>query len=110
MCDSQLNEKNFEGLMKLLGLAARAGKLVYGTPMVCEALKKGKKVYYVFRAEGASENTRKRLNDKCLYYKVALVDLPLDTVQLARRFGKDGDLAAVALTDASFAEGIKKLL
>lgn len=96
--------------MRLLGLAARAGKLVYGTPMVCEALKKGKSVYYVFRATETSENTRKRLDDKCLYYKVQLVDVPLDTSEFARRLGKSGELAAVALVDMSFAEGIKNLL
>ena len=40
------SQNNPEKLMGLLGLAARAGKLVYGTPMVCEALKEKKKVYY----------------------------------------------------------------
>ena len=110
MCNPQLNENNFERVIKLLGLAARARKLVYGTPMVCEALQKGKNVYFVFRASGVAENTRKRLNDKCLYYKVQLIDVPLDTAEFARRLGKDGDIAAVALTDVSFAEGIQKLL
>lgn len=106
MCDSQ---NNSEKIISLLGLAARAGKLVYGTPMVCDALKDGKKVFYVFRARGTSENTAKRISDRCKYYGVKLIDLELDTEQLGRRLGKSGELAAVALTDAGFAEGIKKL-
>ena len=101
---------NSEKIMGLLGLAARAGKLVYGTPMVCDALKDGKKVYFVFRAKETSENTHKRIGDRCKYYNVPLVDVELDTVELAHRLGKAGELAAVALTDAGFAEGIKKLI
>lgn len=96
--------------MGLLGLAARAGKLVYGTPMVCEALKEKKNVYYVFRAKGASENTNKRISDRCAYYGVTLVDIELDIAEFGRRLGKSGELAAVALTDVGFAEGIKKLI
>ena len=104
------SSNNSEKIIGLLGLAARAGKLVYGTPMVCDALKDGKKVYFVFRAKGTSENTHKRIGDRCKYYNVPLVDVELDTVELAHRLGKSSELAAVALTDAGFAEGIKKLI
>ena len=107
MSDSQ---NNTEKLVGLLGLAARAGKLVYGTPMVCDALKDKKKIYYVFRAQGCSDNTHKRIGDRCKYYGVELIDVELDICEFARRLGKSGELAAVALTDASFAQGIKKVL
>ena len=69
-----------------------------------------KKIYYVFRAKGCSQNTHKRIEDRCKYYGVSLIDLELDTVLLGSRLGKQGELAAVALTDASFAQGIEKLL
>lgn len=104
------SQNNSEKLLGLLGLAARAGKLVYGTPMVCEALKDRKKIYYVFRAKGASENTHKRIGDRCRYYGVTLIDVELDTAEFGRRLGKSGELAAVALTDAGFAQGIEKLI
>lgn len=104
------SQNNSEKIIGLLGLAAKAGKLVYGTPMVCDALKDGKKVYYVFKASGTSENTAKRISDRCAYYKVQLIDLELNTVELAQRLGKSSELAAVALIDAGFAEGIKKLI
>lgn len=97
-------------LMGLLGLAAKAGKLIYGVPMTCEALRERKKIYYVFMANNCSENTSKRINDKCRYYNVQLMTVELDVCELARRLGKDGELAAVALTDVGFAEGIRKLL
>ena len=96
--------------MGLLGLAARAGKLVYGTPMVCDALKDKKKIYYVFRAQGCSDNTCKRISDRCKYYGVELIDVEFDICEFARRLGKSGELAVVALCDESFAKGIKKLI
>jgi ribosomal protein L7Ae-like RNA K-turn-binding protein len=106
MCNSQNKDK----IIALLGLAAKAGKLVYGTPMVCEELKNGKKVYFVFRAAGTSENTHKKIGDKCKFYNVELIDVEFDTVEFGRRLGKSSELAAVALTDKSFADGIKKLI
>ena len=109
MSNSSVNE-NSQKLLRLLGLAARAGKLIYGTPMVCEALKKGKRIYFVFEAEGASENTRKRISDKCKFYGARLLSVETDTSEFARLLGKSGELAVAALTDASFAEGIEKLI
>ena len=109
MCNSHTNE-NSEKLLRLLGLAARAGKLVFGTPMVCEELKKGKKIYFVFEASGTSENTHKRISDRCKFYNVRLITLGLSTEEFAHLLGKGGELAVVALTDASFAQGIEKLV
>ena len=109
MCNSPKNEKT-QKLLGLLGLAARAGKLVYGTPMVCEDLKKGKKVYFVFEASGTSENTHKRIGDRCRFYNVRLIGLELSTEEFAHLLGKSGELAVAALTDASFAQGIENLI
>jgi ribosomal protein L7Ae-like RNA K-turn-binding protein len=109
MCNSHTNE-NSEKLLRLLGLAARAGKLVYGTPMVCEELKKGNKVYFVFEANGTSENTHKRIGDRCRFYNARLIGLGLNTEEFAHLLGKSGELAVAALTDASFAQGIEKLI
>lgn len=102
--------KNNNGLLRLLGLAARAGKLVYGTLMVCEALKKADKICLVFVAKNASANTKKRIGDRCDFYKKQLVELDIDTVELGRVLGKSGELAVVGLADNSFKEGIKKFI
>ncbi len=104
------SQENNKGLFRLLGLAARAGKLVYGTPMVCEELKKADKICLVFVAKDASANTKKRITDKCSFYKKQLVELDIDTVELGRILGKLGELAVVGLTDKSFKEGIEKFI
>ena len=104
------NSPNNKGLLRLLGLAARAGKLVYGTPMVCEALKKNDKICLVFVAKNASDNTKKRIKDRCEFYKKQLVELDIETVELGRILGKLGELAVVGLTDNSFKEGIEQFI
>ena len=82
-----------------LGLCAKAGKLVYGVPMVCEALKKQKSVVAVFSANDNSPNSQKRLSDRCTYYGIPLHTLSIDGDTLSSVVGKSGRLAALAVTD-----------
>ena len=110
MNNSRENERSCEKLMGLMGLAAKAGKLIYGAPMVCDAMRYGQRIFYVFRARGTSDNTKKRIDDKCKFYNVRLVDVELDMAEFAHRLGKSGELAVVALTDEGFAKGIEKLI
>ncbi len=91
--------------MRLLGLCARAGKLLFGTPIVCEALGSGK-VLLALMASGASDNTKKRIRDKCRYYGVTLLELSVSTEELAHTVGKSGDVAVVGVTDRHFADGL----
>ena len=87
-------------LLSTIGLCARARKLVMGTPMVCEALRDKKKpVIAVLEASDTSENTHKRLSDKCAFYGVPLYRLTADTERLGRAIGKAGAVAAVGITD-----------
>ena len=86
-------------LLFSLGLCAKAGKLIYGVPMVCEALKKQKSVVAVFSAADNSPNSAKRLSDRCTYYGVPLYTLSLDGETLASAVGKGARLAALAVTD-----------
>ena len=87
-----------------LGLAVKAGKTVFGTEMVCEALK-NKKVSAVIAASSVSENTAKRLSDRCAFYGVPLYFCSADTAELGRAVGK-GPTAAVAICDASLAKAV----
>ena len=80
-----------------LGLARRAGQLITGTDMVCDALAAGK-VRLVVRAGDVSENTKKKLTDKCGFYGVPLLGLCAGGEALARAVGKAGTLAAVGVT------------
>ena len=82
-----------------LGLCAKARGLVFGTPMVCEALAGRKKPGLVLSAGDNSEATDKRLADKCRFYGVELVKLDVSGDALARAVGKSARLAAVAVSD-----------
>ena len=67
--------------------------------MICDAMRTAKAPRLVLVAANASENTKKRLNDKCTYYKVRLLTLPIDIDTLAHAVGKSSSLGAVGLTD-----------
>lgn len=86
-------------LWHALGLCARARALIMGTSMVCAAMRTAKKPRLVLVASDVSENTRKRLNDKCTFYEVTLLVLPLKSDELAHAVGKTSGLATVGLTD-----------
>jgi ribosomal protein L7Ae-like RNA K-turn-binding protein len=57
-----------------LGLAMRAGKLATGEEAVLNAIRSGD-AKLVILAEDASENTRKKYNDKCNSYEVPLLTI-----------------------------------
>ena len=87
-----------------LGLCAKAGKLIYGVPMVCEALKKQKPVVAVFCAADNAPNSAKRLYDRCTFYGVPLYELQIDGNTLSSAVGKSGRLAALAVTDQNLCQ------
>ena len=91
-------------LLFALGLCAKAGKLVFGVPMVCEALKKQKSVVLVCSASDNAPNSAKRLSDRCAFYGVPLYRLQIDRDTLSSAVGKSGRLAALAITDANLAQ------
>ena len=95
--------------MRFLGLCRRAGKAVCGTPLVCTELAKKKPPYLVLMSETASAATQKKLTNKCLFYRVPLIKIAVDTGSLAHAVGKTGDLAAVAVTDENFATELCKI-
>ena len=67
--------------------------------MICEALRAKGKPLAVLTASDNSENTQKKLVDKCTYYGVTLVTLEADGEALSRAVGKRSRVAAVAITD-----------
>ena len=94
----------------MLGLARRAGRLVIGTEQICRLMPKGNAApVLVLISERASENTRKKLTTKCEFYGIEALPLNVDMEELGRLLGKTYAPAAVALTDANFAQAIKKL-
>ena len=100
----QSNKTGQDKLLSSLGLCARAGALVFGTPMVCEAMRTGgkKKPLLVIEARDTSDSTHKRLTDKCNTYATRHIRLAYDGETLAAALGKSASLAAVAICDPNF--------
>ena len=92
----------------MLGLARRAGKIVFGTTLVRDSLRGKKKPFLVLIASDASENSRKRISDSCAFYNATLARLDLTGEELGKIIGKDSDVMCVALTDESMANAIKE--
>ena len=84
----------------LLGLCARAGKVLSGEPAAEQAVKR-KNAYLVLIDEEASGNAKKALSDACACYGAPLRTLP--TGCLGQAIGKPGRMAA-AITDQTLAK------
>ena len=99
-----MSEQKEQKILRSLGLCARAGKLIFGVPMICDAMRHGGAAAprIVFEASDTSENTHKRISDKCKYYQVKQVRLSCDGATLAASLGKTSTLAAVAVSDRDF--------
>ena len=91
----------------MLGFAMRAGKVIIGLDLICRNLS-SKRVKLVLLSEGASENTKKKILNKCSFYNVRalITEIPPDT--LGKLLGKLYAPSAVAITDARFADEIFK--
>ena len=96
--------------MNALGLCAGARKLIFGTPMICEAMRKPKKPLLVISADDNAENTIKKLSDKCAFYGVPMAIIPVNGEALAAAVGKQSRLAAVAVTDENLCRLVKGTL
>ncbi len=102
-----------EKALAYLGFSVRAGRVVIGVSLVCEALKKapaGKTPRIVLEAANTSANTHKRIADRTAYYKTPAVQLSLDGEALAIAVGKrGGTVGAVGITDEGLAREIAML-
>ena len=93
--------------LSLLGLAAKAGKIVSGEFATENAVKSGK-AFLVLVAEDASDNTRKKFKDMCTYYEVPFYRSGTKE-ELGSAIGKEYR-ASLALTDENFAVAMVKKL
>lgn len=94
-----------EKWQSLLGLANRARKIVSGEGLVVKEVQL-KRAKLVLLAQDASENTKKKITDKCSYYHIPLL-LVEDRYTLGQAIGKD-DRVVVAVTDDGFAKKLKE--
>lgn len=98
---------NIRKELSLLGLAAKAGKVVSGEFATENAVKSGK-AFLVLTAEDASNNTRKKFNDMCTYYEVPFYTIG-SKEELGIAIGKDYR-ASLGVTDENFAVAMVKKL
>ena len=99
-------------LLSSLGLCAKAGKIIFGVPMICEALRgaKGKDVALILEASDTSDGTHKKIADKSSFYQVRTVRIDCDGATLASALGKTSSLAAVAIKDKEMCKIVEKYI
>ncbi len=105
---------NEKGLLSVVGLCVRAGKAVIGVEMICETLKKrgikeNAQDVIIIEASDTSDNTHKRVSDRCAYYKARHIRIGSDCLSLGRAVGKSA-VGAVMINDESFCRAIDKQL
>lgn len=85
---------------KILGLAKRANKVVLGTEITINSVRRNK-VKLVLLATDASENTKKLVYDKTNYYNVKVLE-ELSSLELSSSLGKKNNIMVVGITDHGF--------
>lgn len=92
-------------ILNNLGLCQRANGLISGEEMVVEGIQ-AKKVFYIFLANDASNNTKKKINDKALYYNVE-VNESYTCDDLSHAIGKNNRMV-IGITNPGFLKILKK--
>lgn len=94
----------------MLGFAARAGRIIFGTDTVCRSLGTDgdRAVRLVLVANDASDTTKRKLAYKCEYYGKPLMILDIDGGELGERLGKSYQAMVIAINDKGFADEIIK--
>ncbi|MGE7917901.1 YlxQ family RNA-binding protein [Viridibacillus sp. NPDC093762] len=96
-----------QSILNLLGLAARARKIVSGEEQVIKEVRNnGAKL--VILATDASANTRKKMQDKCYSFNVELQEFGT-RYDLGHATGKDARVS-LAIVDDGFAKKLSELL
>ncbi len=96
-------------LSKYLGLCAASKSAVCGSELALSAVRKNPaKVCMMLLASDASARTEKQISDKCAFYKVKLIKLPMTMEELSDALGKSSLVAACAITNCGLAEKIEE--
>ncbi len=90
-----------------IGLAMKAGKVVFGEVSCEKNIKKGRALMVIVTCD-ASENTRKKFEDACIYREIPFLRFG-EKEMIGRMLGKDV-LSVIAITDAGFAQKLGELI
>ena len=102
-------EINIKGFLSMLGLSRRAGKVIIGTPLVTSTLPSGK-VKVTFYTSDASENTKKRITDKCSFYNTECIMIDIPSNVVGKMVGMKSSVCVVGVTDDNFSKQLKALI
>ena len=93
--------------LNTLGICKGAGKISYGETLLKDI--KNKKVYFVLIAKDASDNSKKKITDKCHFYKCAYM-IDLDKESITRAIGRVDVVSAVGIKDHNLIKKLKENL
>lgn len=93
-------------VLGLLGISTKAGKVMSGTDMVLDGIKR-RKVKLVIVAEDAAERTLRNMKFACDKYVDVVVFGKID--EISKAIGKQ-NRAVIAITDKNLAEAILKVI
>lgn len=91
--------------LSMLGIAAKAGRLVSGETAVEQAVRR-EKAALVIISEDASENTAGKFRNLCSSHQIPFIVFA-PKAELGRAVGK-GERSSVAVLDAALAEAVIK--
>lgn len=91
----------------LIGLATRAGKIVFGTEACQTAIKKHK-VKLLLIATDSAERTKKNFKNICEQYSLPIIE-KLSIEELSKYIGKENK-AIIGINDANFSKEILKIV
>lgn len=100
-----MNEE--QKIYQLLGIATRARKVITGEDLTVREVQAGK-AHLVIITSDASENTMKKITDKCNFFNVEKHVFG-NREDLGHAIGKESRVV-LAITDAGFAKKISELL
>ncbi len=97
-------EKNSSGFRRMMGIAAKAGKIRSGEFQTERSVKSGKACLCILSSD-ASERTGKHFKDMCAFRQIPLVIAEEDKESLGRMIGR-GPRSSAAIED----EGLAKVI
>ena len=99
--------KQTDRVLSMIGMAAKAGKIVSGEFSTEKAVKTGKGCLVIVACD-ASDNTKKMFRNMCDYYHVPMVEYSIKE-ELGRWIGKTYR-ASICILDEGFANALMKKL
>ena len=101
-----LKNNNSERILSFIGLAKRAGKITTGEAKTVDSIRTAN-CELVILASDASQNTSKKISDKCKFYNKKLIVFS-DKDNLGK-YTKNDYAVVVSITDKGFADKITEL-